>query len=58
MKALVYAGPGKREVRDVEKPRILNDGDAIVKLTKTTICGTGWRTRKACRFTITGPLDS
>ena len=40
MKALVYAGPGKREVRDVEKPRILNDGDAIVRLTKTTICGT------------------
>ena len=40
MKALVYAGPGKKEVREVEKPRILKDGDAVVKLLKTTICGT------------------
>ena len=40
MKALVYASPGKKEVREVEKPRIINDGDAIIKLTKTTICGT------------------
>ena len=40
MKALVYASPGKKEVREVEKPRIINDSDAIIKLTKTTICGT------------------
>ena len=40
MKALVYAGPGKKEVREVEKPRIVKDGDAVVKLLKTTICGT------------------
>lgn len=40
MKALVYAGPGKKEVREVEKPRVLKDGDAVVKLLKTTICGT------------------
>lgn len=40
MKALVYAGPGKKEVRDVEKPKIIHDSDAVVKLTKTTICGT------------------
>lgn len=40
MKALVYAGPGKKEVREVEKPTIIKDGDAIVKLVKTTICGT------------------
>jgi alcohol dehydrogenase len=40
MKALVYAGPGKKEVREVEKPKILKDGDAVVKLLKTTICGT------------------
>lgn len=40
MKALVYAGPGKKEVREVEKPRIIHDSDAVVKLTKTTICGT------------------
>ena len=40
MKALVYAGPGKKEVRELDKPRILKDGDAVVKLLKTTICGT------------------
>ena len=40
MKALVYAGPGKKEVREIEKPRIIKDGDAVVRLVKTTICGT------------------
>ncbi|OCS86991.1 zinc-dependent alcohol dehydrogenase family protein [Caryophanon latum] len=40
MKALVYAGPGKKELREMEKPTIINDGDAVVKLLKTTICGT------------------
>lgn len=40
MKALVYAGPGKKEVRELEKPQIVKDGDAVVKLLKTTICGT------------------
>lgn len=40
MKALVYAGPGIKEVREVEKPRVIKDGDAVVKLLKTTICGT------------------
>ena len=40
MKALVYAGPGKKEVREVETPKVINDGDAVVKLLKTTICGT------------------
>lgn len=40
MKALVYAGPGKKEIRELEKPKIINDGDAVVKLLKTTICGT------------------
>lgn len=40
MKALVYAGPGKKEVREVEKPRVIKDDDAVVRLLKTTICGT------------------
>lgn len=40
MKALVYAGPGKKEIRELEKPKIINAGDAVVKLLKTTICGT------------------
>lgn len=40
MKALVYRGPGEKEWTEVEKPKILNPTDVIVKVTKTTICGT------------------
>jgi alcohol dehydrogenase len=40
MKALVYHGPGKRSLEDKPKPTILNANDAIVRVTKTTICGT------------------
>ncbi|ALS20897.1 zinc-dependent alcohol dehydrogenase family protein [Paenibacillus naphthalenovorans] len=40
MKALVYLGPQKKEWTDKEKPKIEKATDAIVKITKTTICGT------------------
>jgi alcohol dehydrogenase len=40
MKALVYAGPGKKALEDRPKPDITAPTDAIVKITKTTICGT------------------
>jgi alcohol dehydrogenase len=40
MKALVYHGPGKKQLEDVPKPVLRDTGDAIVRLTKTTICGT------------------
>lgn len=40
MKALVYLGPGKKALEDRPKPDIQNPGDAIVKVSKTTICGT------------------
>jgi alcohol dehydrogenase len=40
MKALAYGGPGKKAVEDRLKPQIKAPGDAIVKITKTTICGT------------------
>ena len=40
MKALVYAGPGKKALEDRPKPEITAATDAIVKMTKTTICGT------------------
>ncbi|MGB8212700.1 MAG: zinc-dependent alcohol dehydrogenase family protein [Anaerolineales bacterium] len=40
MKALVYHGPGKRALEGVPKPTIQSPTDAIVKVTKTTICGT------------------
>lgn len=40
MKALVYNGRGAIAVETRPFPRLLNRGDAIVKLSKTTICGT------------------
>jgi alcohol dehydrogenase len=40
MKALVYRGPGKKTLEDHPKPDISVPTDAIVKITKTTICGT------------------
>src|SRR5690348_6401170 len=40
MKALVYCGPGVKRVEERPKPQIQAPGDAIVKVTKTTICGT------------------
>jgi alcohol dehydrogenase len=40
MKALVYHGPGKRRWEEKPKPTIKNSTDAIIRITKTTICGT------------------
>jgi alcohol dehydrogenase len=40
MKALVYRGPGRKALEDCPKPEIKAPGDAIVKIVKTTICGT------------------
>ena len=40
MKALVYQGPGKKALEERPKPEITAPTDAIVKITKTTICGT------------------
>jgi alcohol dehydrogenase len=40
MKALVYLGPGKIEWKTVPAPEILQPTDALVKITRTTICGT------------------
>ena len=40
MKALVYRGPGKVAFEDHPKPTILAPTDAIVRITRTTICGT------------------
>jgi len=40
MKALVYLGPGKIALEERPKPEITAPTDAIVKITKTTICGT------------------
>lgn len=40
MKALVYHGAGKKSWEEKPKPSILLPTDAIVKILKTTICGT------------------
>lgn len=40
MKALVYGGPGKISLQDVQMPVIEKDTDVIVRMVKTTICGT------------------
>jgi alcohol dehydrogenase len=40
MKALVYLEPGKKRLIERPKPEITAPTDAIVRITKTTICGT------------------
>jgi alcohol dehydrogenase len=40
MQAFVYHGPGKKALENRPKPEIQAATDAIVKMTKTTICGT------------------
>jgi alcohol dehydrogenase len=40
MKALVYHGPGRKAWEDHPKPAISVSTDAIVRVTRTTICGT------------------
>jgi len=40
MKAFVYHGPGKYKLEDMPKPALREATDALVRVTKTTICGT------------------
>ena len=40
MKALVYHGPGKKQLDEMPKPALREATDAIVRVTRTTICGT------------------
>jgi alcohol dehydrogenase len=40
MKALVYEGPGLKALKDRPRPEVQGPGDAIVRVSKTTICGT------------------
>jgi alcohol dehydrogenase len=40
MQALVYLGPGKKILQEHPRPEISAPTDAIVRITKTTICGT------------------
>lgn len=40
MKALVYVSKGNKALQDRPKPKLIDPTDAIIKITKTTICGT------------------
>jgi alcohol dehydrogenase len=40
MRALVYHGPGQKAWQEAPEPEITDDGDAIVRVDATTICGT------------------
>jgi len=40
MKALVYHGPGKKSLDERPLPTLVSSTDAIVRVTRTTICGT------------------
>lgn len=40
MRALMYHGPGRLAWEETAEPLILDDGDAIVRVDATTICGT------------------
>lgn len=39
MKAICWMGTGKVEVQTVEDPKIINPSDAILRVTRTAICG-------------------
>ena len=40
MQALVYHGPGRKSLETRPRPTLQSPGDAIVRITRTTICGT------------------
>lgn len=42
MKAAVFAGPGKLELRDIEKP-VAGPGELVLKVGANTVCGTDGR---------------
>jgi alcohol dehydrogenase len=53
MKALVYHGAGKRAWEEKPKPIIKAPTDAIIKISKTTICGTDLHIMKGDVATVT-----
>lgn len=53
MKALVYNGPGNRAFEEKPKSELKEPTDAIVKITRTTICGTDLHIMKGDVPTVT-----
>lgn len=40
MKALIYAGPGETAIVDKPVPVVENSNEAVLRMVRTTICGT------------------
>ena len=53
MKALVYGGPGQRAWQAKPRPVVRDPGDAVVRITTTTICGTDLHILKGDVPTVT-----
>src|SRR5450432_2667913 len=53
MKALVYHGPGKKSWEEKPKPVLKESTDAVIKIFKTTICGTDLHIMKGDVPTVT-----
>jgi len=53
MKALVYRGPGKKSVEEMPMPELHDATDAVVRIVKTTICGTDLHILKGDLPTVT-----
>jgi alcohol dehydrogenase len=54
MNALVYHGPGKRAWENKPRPTIQDGGDAVVRITTSTICGTDLHILKGDLPSVTG----
>jgi alcohol dehydrogenase len=53
MKALVYHGPGQRTWEDKPRPTVEKPTDAVVKIARTTVCGTDLHIMKGDLPTVT-----
>ena len=53
MRALVYGGPGKRAWETKPKPIVRDAGDAVIRITTSTICGTDLHILKGDLPTVT-----
>lgn len=53
MKALVYGGPGQRAWQAKPRPFVRDPGDAVVRITTSTICGTDLHIMKGDVPTVT-----
>ncbi|MDQ7261889.1 alcohol dehydrogenase catalytic domain-containing protein [Paracoccus sp. PS-1] len=57
MKALVYNGPGQKDWVEKNRPAIRKPTDVIVRITRTTICGTDLHILKGDVPTVTPGAD-